>query len=415
MSSADGSLVAPFGTAPPVLGKRRAPAPGPPGAPVRSNRTFPFLVFGGVAAFLFVVVGLSVALMPVSPTPLNWRVLRGFPFLEGWVRWDGGWYWWIARHGYFLDDARQSPVAFFPGYPLLLQALAPYTSGPMVAGILATVGSGLVACVLFFRWCAAKLGPAAARTALGVLVCYPFAYYLFGAVYADALYLAAVLGAFVLLERGHPVLAGLCGALATATRPVGYALVLGLVLRAVQLRRRSGAPGWAGPGAPYRWAPAGVLLSLAGVGGYAGWLWYRFGNPLAFVSAQGEWGQPPGWATWSKHKAFVALGDFSFDLFHVRIVVHMALALAALALLPLVFRRLGRAYGAYAAATLVVPVLTSADFVGVGRYVIAAFPCFAVAGAALAGRPRLRAVVLLTSFGALAVFTSLYARWNYVS
>ncbi|MGH9181000.1 MAG: mannosyltransferase family protein, partial [Acidimicrobiales bacterium] len=239
------------------------------------------------------------------------------------------------------------------------------------------------------------------------------------AVYADALYLCAVLAAFVLLERGHPVLAGLVGALATATRPVGYALILGLVLRSFERRGRplmgTGPLAASGGGPAQRWAPAAVLLSVGGLASYSGWLWYRFGNPLAFISAQGEWGQPPGLATWSKRAAFQALSSFSFDLFHVRILVHLVLTLAAIALVPLVVRRLGWAYGAYAAATIAVPTLTSADFVGLGRYMLAAFPCFAVAGLLLSERPRLRAVVLPVSLGALVVFTSLFSRWNYVS
>jgi len=415
MSSAEGGLVAPFGTA---LQTARPPAtrPRPPAPAARTSRWYPVAVFGGVAVVLFVVVGVSVALMPVSRTPQNWRILRDLPFLEGWIRWDAGWYWWIARHGYFLEDARQSPVAFFPGYPLVLQGLGPYVGGPMLAGILVTLGAGLGVAVLFFRWCTSMLGTAAAKTGLLLLVLYPFAYYLVGAVYADALYLGAVLAAFLLLERGHPVLAGVVGALATATRPVGYALVIGLVLRSLELRRSPpGEPAPAPARPPSRWAPAGVLLSVSGLAAYSGWLWFRYGDPLAFISAQGEWGQPPGLTTWSKHKAFEALGSFSLDLFHVRILVHAGLAIAAIALVPMVVRRLGWAYGAYAGATILVPTLTSADFVGLGRYMLAAFPCFAVAGLLLSHRPRLRAAVLLASASGLLVFTSLFSRWNYVS
>ncbi|MGH9180225.1 MAG: hypothetical protein ACRDY5_00695, partial [Acidimicrobiales bacterium] len=187
MSSAEGGLVAPFGTAP-QLARPVVAAPSPPPTPEKPSRWYPVVVFGALAVALFVVVGVSVLYLDLSRTPQNWRLLRGIPFLEGWVRWDAGWYWWIARHGYFLEDARQSPVAFFPGYPLVLQALSPYTGGPMLAGILVTLSAGMGVAVLFFRWCAARLGVAAARTGLLLLLFYPFAYYLVGAVYADALY-----------------------------------------------------------------------------------------------------------------------------------------------------------------------------------------------------------------------------------
>jgi hypothetical protein len=67
---------------------------------------------------------------------------------------------------------------------------------------------------------------------------YPYAYYLGGAVYPTALFLAAAIGAFVLLDHGHPWLSGLTGAVATAAGPVGLALVVGLACGPSSVARR---------------------------------------------------------------------------------------------------------------------------------------------------------------------------------
>src|SRR5207245_4329002 len=108
------------------------------------------------------------------------------------------------------------------------------------AGVIVTYLAGVAAALLFHHWCQAALGRTGARLGVLLLLLYPFSFFLFGVVYSDALFLASALGAFVLLEHDRPWLAGLAGALATATRPVGVAVVAGLVLRA--LERRGGVP-----------------------------------------------------------------------------------------------------------------------------------------------------------------------------
>ena len=101
-------------------------------------------------------------------------------------------------------------------------------------GIFITLLAGLTIAVLFYRWCVPRLGEVGARYALAMLLLWPYAWYLFGAVYADALFIALVIGAFSLLERDHLVLATALGAIATATRPVGLAVVVGLFARELE-------------------------------------------------------------------------------------------------------------------------------------------------------------------------------------
>ena len=68
-----------------------------------------------------------------------------------------------------------------------------------------------------------------------MLLLYPYAFYLYGAMYGDSLFLLTAIGSFVLLERRHYWLAGLVGALATAGRPVGVAVAVGLVVRMLEM------------------------------------------------------------------------------------------------------------------------------------------------------------------------------------
>src|SRR5579862_9540163 len=78
-------------------------------------------LFLGIAAVLYVVGGLSLAHLPYSGTDLRALPFPGRPWLGAWVHWDSGWYADIADRGYWMFSTKvQSPVAFFPTYPILM-------------------------------------------------------------------------------------------------------------------------------------------------------------------------------------------------------------------------------------------------------------------------------------------------------
>jgi hypothetical protein len=360
--------------------------------------------------------------------------------LGGWFRFDAGWYDLIATQGYsYAGPNAQSTVAFFPSYPLLLRFLHALTGLPVpLLGTLVTMASGAGVVVLFHRWCADRFGHRAARSAVLVLLVYPYAWYLFGAVYADALFLVAVLGAFVLLERGHPVWAGLVGAVATATRPVGVALIIGLVavvlMRREVLQRGQGRVPFSVEWRRLRPGDAGVLLSAGGLLAWMGYLGRTFQEPLAFQVVQ----QAPGWDqgsgphTWFKVTFLQRLGRlpgyvrgwtdgtggidaWKDTLYTLGITLQALLMLTFIVLLVVVWRRIGWGYAVYAAMVIAVPLAGSKDFQGVGRYLLAAFPCIAAAGLLLSDRPRARAVWLPVSASLLTGWAFAYARGYYVA
>ena len=216
----------------------------PTGGPARPRETSvkqAALLAVGVAIVLFLVSGLAVALLPWSGQPHVFPAFTGHRWVEGWAQWDSGWYYRIAEDGYSYVEGQQSTVVFFPAYPMLMRATGAAVGSAYLGGILVTVAAGVASAALFFTWVRDRLSPPAAKAALLLFVLYPYAFFLFGAVYADALFILAVIGAFVLLERGHPWLAGLVGAVATAGRPMGAVLVVGLAVRAWDRRREIAA------------------------------------------------------------------------------------------------------------------------------------------------------------------------------
>jgi hypothetical protein len=132
--------------------------------------------------------------------------LPSLPFVAL-LRWDSGWYGAIAKDGYWVAPGQQSPVAFFPLYPLLMRAVAWLGVNRWVAGVLVSFSAGVAALLVFHRWLS-RVAPAEAATAWLVLVSYPYACYLYGVVYSDALFLLLVVSAFVALEEDRPLQIG---------------------------------------------------------------------------------------------------------------------------------------------------------------------------------------------------------------
>ena len=428
----------------------------PPGAALEAVvRRLPLYALG---AFVVVTVVTSVlgwsVYQAAGPTAAH-AFLDGPGWLDAWFQGDSGWYYSIADGGYSYVPGQQSSIAFFPTYPLLVHGLGVLLGGDFstAAGVLTLISAGGVV-MLFADWVRSRVAPRTAVVAVALLLVYPYSMFLYGSGYSDALFLLTALGSFALLERRHYVLAGLVGALATAGRPVGVAVAVGLIVRAAELiaedrtaRPRTsvlvgdgsgpgpavGGPtedpsGGSGPVA-FRdlvqaiplmcWRQAALLVSGLGLVAWMVYLGVRFGDPFAFATVQGApgWNQAGGPLTWVKWAFFGAIFNGVWhDL--VLVVPQALVCLAAVLLMRTVWRRFGWGYAAYTVVSLAIPLIGTKDFMGTGRYVLAAYPVLAAAAVVLTGdrRPRwLVPVVLVVSFLGLCTATVAYVNGVEVS
>lgn len=395
-----------------IVRERPAVAPAVPVAPSppRDRWWVPVAIFLVVGVVLWLVAGLSAQHLPwasLYPEPPS---LPGGAWFEAWNRWDAKWYAGIALDGYGYQPGAQSSVAFFPAYPMVIWAFDLVLPNVYIAATVATAVAGLAIAVLFYRWARTWLSPQAAATGLVVLVLYPYSWYLFGAVYADALCLAAMLAAALALERDKVWLAGLFGLVASGTRLVGLVFAVALVLRLIE--RRGGF-------ARLRWRrrDLAVLGAFGGFAGFCAYLWVRWGDPLLFSEVQSApgWDQGMGVRTFFKVSLYEQIVRLPTSLATWNRVFQALLALGVLLLIPRIVRRFGLAYAAFTLGVVLLPVVGSKDFMGTGRYLLAAFPAVAILGELLAERPRLRRVVLIPSALALLALTSLFARGYYLS
>jgi hypothetical protein len=217
-------------------------------------------------------------------------------YSKGWLAelslmWDAAWYAGVAENGYVYDPSAPggTNVAFAPLYPFLMKTVAallrlltfgwdwghPQYGALIAAGLLVSNLSFLVGLVLLIKLLSPRLGKAGAGTVALALAALPTAFF-FSGLYTEGLFFMLVVASLAVAHSNWPLkwlCAGALGMMATLTR------FTGILLLAVLLVDYLAQKGWR-----LRRVRLDVLwLSLipAGMALYLGFLWWRFGNPLA--------------------------------------------------------------------------------------------------------------------------------------
>lgn len=347
---------------------------------------------------------------------LSWLSSANGESLENNLKsWDGQWYLEIAEHGYGGVDPSmadgyghrypETPLAFFPGYPLLVRLFA-FLPGLGAAGAAVTVSilAGIAGAYGLARL--GRLVGGSRRAGLLFVVLFaasPMSVVLSMA-YSEALFCALSIWALIgVLERNW-VLAGLACAAAGTIRPTASALiaVVGLAaLIAVFRRRDSWRPWLAGV-----LAPAGMLV-------YVGWVAVQTGNPTGYFELQQRgWSSSfdGGLETLEFGLEVLATGKSAFE------TVTLLICLASLVLMVLCLRyRLPWPLVVFAAAVLALDLGADGLMYSKVRLLLPAFPLLLPVAMGLANRRATTAAwstALIVCFGSWFGAYSLTA-WSY--
>jgi hypothetical protein len=354
---------------------------------------------------------------PHGPTPGGSR----YP-LDMWANWDGAWFTQIAEHSY--ASAVQAP-AFYPLYPGAMAVLGRMLGGEyVVAGLLISIAAAALAFVLFERLGELEVGRPAAQRAVVILAVFPLTLF-FQAVYSEAIYLLLAVSAFLLARRGRwPYAAGVTAA-AFLARPSAVAIWAGLLVLAWQQRNRR-AIAWLAP------APLAVGI-------YALVLRWQVGDAFAFAHAEKYWsrelsyGGPFGgaWeglvaavegvhrllvggstpADWNYPAGLSPAGQAAVNVEGFAwLVVYVVLAV-------LVWRRLGAAYGTFAALSIALPLSLPwhrFPLFSMPRFGLTVFPFFFVLGQ-LTSTPRRYVGLTLVLTALLVLNVARWSLWYWVS
>ncbi|MGZ4493303.1 MAG: hypothetical protein ACXVWU_01255 [Nocardioides sp.] len=316
------------------------------------------------------------------------------------TRWDAQWYAHIATHGYGLtkhmaDGRHLSDLAFFPLFPVLERAAVSVTGLAAVdAGLVVGAAAGLVAAALLH-----DLGTRLYDARTGLLLVLLWAAVPVGIVesmaYSETLFTALAAGAVLAAVRHRWLLAGLLAALAGLTRPVGLAVVVGVVLAAaLAVRRREDGL-----------RPAlGAALAPLGWLGYVAWVGARVGNPLGYFTVADGWGNSfDGGVAYARWVAGY-LGGGRPGLLLGLLLVLATLAVVTLVVLGVRDRQPAALLG-YTVVLVALAFTTSGYFGSKPRYLLPAFGLLLPVAVRLA---RARVVVRGSVIGLLVLGSAVY-------
>ncbi|MEG3862353.1 mannosyltransferase family protein [Microcoleus sp. herbarium12] len=235
-----------------------------------------------------IAIGMQLIAPLVSKKPVVYPIQPPLGFVSnfipksGWElfsHWDGKWYSTIATLGYsYADDGQQHPVAFYPLLPLLMRGFTALGMQVEVAGVLINSFAFLAGLILIYFWVEERHETDAAKWSVAVLAWCPFSVFC-TVIYTEGLFLFLTASALRAFERGEYIWAAFWGALTTATRGPGLALIPTFLLTAWRKKRPpiAYAAGWA---------------SALGILSFSLYCALSFGDALAFFHVQKAWGQP---------------------------------------------------------------------------------------------------------------------------
>jgi hypothetical protein len=313
----------------------------------------------------------------------SWPFDDGLHFTSFTTRWDGGFYLGIAESGYGPVETLFPRWPFAPGLPGVIRVIGELGIDERV-GIHVLNQLAFLIALLGVRTLALRYGSATSATlAMWALALFPAAF-IFSMTYPSAMFLAAMVWAFVLVEDRHDLAAGLLAAAATLLRPNGLVVALALVVAVWSVRRAALVLG-----------PA--VLALAA---WCVYCWDRTGEPLVWLTTKEKWQEIgvidaiTGGAKWS-------------------LLPHVALGVAAVAVVVVQRRRMPVSWLVLTGLVIVPAAVTG--LVGTARYAVECFPPF-VAGGQLLERwsVRIRVLLLVGSAVGLFVFAYVVGRYDLV-
>lgn len=375
---------------------------------------YPLLAFLSSRITLLLVVYLGLAMVPLAIGDGRWRGFEDNLLLDGFSRWDSGWYWRIAEEGYSNIPIikGQRDTAFFPAYPLLLSlAGALGRSGIQAWGIV--ISNILFGCGLCFLFDLTKkhFDGRIARLTVALAAYSPYSIF-FSSVYTESLFFCLTTVSFWLSMRGRAYPAMLAASVASVTRVVGILCVpFSLInyfssppagIQAHGRRRKEIA---------FLLPAALVGISLLIV--HLVYLQLTFGDALQFVNSQKGWAKESGvaklLAAWAP---LLSLDHLAKGQFYVMGVINSSILAAAIGLNVHCIRRqwLPPSISVWSLLTL---MASSTLWFSGGRFALALFPLYMMLAVCLR---RLPAELSVGSSALLmSLFSFLFAHWYWVA
>ena len=335
--------------------------------------------------------------------------------LSPWANFDGVHYLTIAGNGYTNNGA------FFPLFPLTIylltslfgaiQAFSPiqYFSSLFLSNVYF-----FLALLVFYKLVKLDYKEHIVFRTIFFLLIFPTSFF-FVSIYTESLFLLLSLLSFYFVRKGNYWIAGLLGALLTATKFVGIAILPALILeflireKIVNLKLFKQKL--------LKLLP--ILLAPVGLISYMYYNSFRWGDPLFFVKAQEEFANNRSSSSivlfpqtiFRYFKIFFTVSPNQFE-FRVALLEFSAFIFASIMLYVAYKKRIRISYLLFAALCFIIPISTG-TFTSIPRYILTMFPIFIAL--ALIQNKRFKLIYSAVCIILLFLLLMLFSRGYFVS
>jgi Gpi18-like mannosyltransferase len=286
-------------------------------------------------------------------------------------RWDSFWYTSIARHGYSFSEVKNSSIAFFPLYPMVIR-LTHWVSH--IKEDYLSLGLNMIFTFLAISYLY-KLArfDYSEKESLAVVAIFLFfePAYFFLSGYPDILFVLLAILSLYFARKGKWGGAGISAGLLAITKPYGIFILPVLAVEylwsnawnfKVLLRKKD----W-----------LALFLPILSFGSFIFFNYWKFQNPLAFLDTQKTWGRSlanPLAALFQEFKYYL-LGGNIFTGSNFPYSIYLGCFVFSLLAFWLCWKTVRKTYLLFAFLLLLSALLTG-TLTSWGRYMLLGFPIF---------------------------------------
>jgi Gpi18-like mannosyltransferase len=372
--------------------------------------------------FLFIISFYADSFLIYDPSFPYYRSILarlGFPrWIFSWGNFDGVHYLTIVKKGYLGTGLIQ---AFFPVFPMILRffrSLSIDLFFPITLGFQFLVTWVLSGTLFYFvKETLGKSKKIAWWSAISLLI-FPASFFM-GALYGEGLFLLFILLSFIFAKKKRWLLAGIFGAMASATRVVGIAILPALLIELWLSRKNKLSYSGVVNFIKKDWLNI-IKISLSSLGllAYMFYLQKTFNDPLYFFYVQSEFGagREEGLillpqVIWRYLKIFMTA---PVDLKMFAYVQEFLFSIGAFCLLIFSWKKVRLSYLLFSLLVLLIPTFTG-TFSSMPRYIMVAFPIYFLLGEWFSKKSSFKVFALVLSLLLLIINTLLFIQGYWVA
>lgn len=318
----------------------------------------------------------------------------GNDFLTSFSNWDGGHFLGIAKNGY----SEKFQYAFFPLYPLAINLLNRLINSYLLSAILISVISTFLGLHLLYQLMRVYFEKKLAEKIILALIFFPTSFYFLTA-YSEGLFFLLVVSTFYFLGKRKLFLATIFATLASATRLVGLAVAVGLLVEVIStfgVKRKN-------------WF---IFLAPLGFFIYCWYLYTKTSDPFYFIAAEAHWQRSITVPVFSFWESIRSLSQPEFISTHFSAFLDLIFAVFGLGLSIRTFRFLPLPFSIYSILSILLPLFTP-TLTSMPRFLLPIFPIFILI--ALNKNSFINLTYQVIAVMLLAIFSVLFVTGYWVS